>query len=182
MPKEEEEKKSDPIPELSPRSKRLAAWDQEDSDSSAEDGDPNFPDICFCQICNAEMDSPEAAQEHMSMTFHKNLEMISSVNTFREESISSHILFKQQKKKGIESNESDWLDHLKKEFFIIFEEEDKDSKIFDFFQSKIVNGMEEQDSSLFDNIALKNEIFTFILAQKKQFKCNYCMSEPFKSV
>jgi hypothetical protein len=118
----------------------------------------------------------------MSMTFHKNLEMISSVNTFREESISSHILFKQQKKKGIESNESDWLDHLKKEFFIIFEEEDKDSKIFDFFQSKIVNGMEEQDLSLFDNIALKNEIFTFILAQKKQFKCNYCMSEPFKSV
>ena len=121
------------------------------------------------------MDSPEAAQEHMNITFHKNMEMISSVNAFREESIASYILYKKNK-------DSDWLDHLKKEFLVIFEEPDKDSKFFDFFLSKIVDGMENQDLSLFDNIALKNEIFTFILAQNKKFKCNYCMSEPFESV
>ena len=140
---------------MSPKSKRAAAWELEDSSSDPESEDPSFPSICFCQVCNAEMDSPEAAKEHMLLTGHKNLEMISSVSSFREESSASLMLFKKNK-------ESDWLDHLRKEFSIIFEISDKNDKTFEFFQSKIVKGMEEKNLSLFDNISLKNEIFTFM--------------------
>ena len=93
----------------------------------------------------------------MNLTFHKNFEMISSVNTYREELSASYTLFKKNK-------ESDWLDHLRKEFSIIFEESDQESKIFEFFQAKIERGMKDQNLSLFDNISLKCEIFTFIMA------------------
>ena len=111
----------------------------------------------------------------MNLTFHKNFEMISSVNTYREELSASHTLYKKNK-------ESDWLDHLRKEFSIIFEKSDQESKIFEFFQSKIERGMKDQNLSLFDNNSLKCEIFTFMMAQKKQFKCSFCMSEPFESI
>jgi hypothetical protein len=93
----------------------LAAWDLEDEYSEDEQADPSFPEICFCQICNEEFDSPETAQDHMAKTLHENFEMISSVKSFKEEFEFSFALFNKSK-------ESDWLDHLKKEFCAIFDQ------------------------------------------------------------
>ena len=60
------------------------------------------------------------------------------------------------------------------EFRQIFDQ--LDDKVYGLFKHKI------GDESLFLNVELKNEIFTFILAQDKVYKCNFCRADTFESI
>ena len=79
--------------------------------------------------------------------------------------------------------ESDeWILMLKREFKIIYQlESDQDhfDKTFGIFKPKIEKSMSDKETplSLFENVALKAEIYEFLQAQKKIFKC-YCCEMP----
>ena len=70
-------------PSLSPKSKRAAAWDLEDDESSKDEEDPSFPDCCLCLVCNTQMQTEQEAHQHILKTFHKNFEMVTQ--NFHEE-------------------------------------------------------------------------------------------------
>ena len=148
------------------KAKRLAAWDAEDSDDEESSNDANFPSSSLCMICNQQFGSPETTKAHMDLTHHRNFEMVTSVEAFREEFDHSHILKKQGSK--------DWEEQLMAEFRQIFDQ--LDDKVYGLFKHKI------GDQSLFLNVELKNEIFTFILAQEKVYKCNFCRADTFESI
>jgi len=92
----EEEKKriTEERKKMSPRSKRMLAWELEDSDEDEQDEeeaeDLSFPETCLCLICNVELGSPEEAKEHIDKTLHKNMEMVNSIPGFAEEFDHSH--------------------------------------------------------------------------------------------
>ena len=92
--------------------------------------------------------------------------MVTSVEAFLEEFDHAHILKKQGSK--------DWEEQLMAEFRQIFDQ--LDDKVYGLFKHKI------GDQSLFKNVELKKEIFTFILAQDKVYKCNFCRSDTFESI
>ena len=74
---------------MSPRSKRDALWDLEDSEEEDEveeqEEDMCFPETCLCLVCGAELGSPEEAKEHIDKFNHNNLEMVNSIKGFAEE-------------------------------------------------------------------------------------------------
>jgi hypothetical protein len=113
-----------------------------------------------------ELDSPESAQAHIDLTNHKNFEMVASSKKFIEDFDHSSKL-----KKGSQ----DWQDQAKQEFRQIFEQ--SDDKFFEIFHQKISSSKK----SLFLNTSLKQEIYTFIMAQNKTFKCHNCKSQVFES-
>ena len=74
--------------ELSPKSKRLATWDLEDSCSDEDhdcSDDPSFPNSCICLICDEEFESAETAKLHLDKTRHESLEMVCSKKDFIEQ-------------------------------------------------------------------------------------------------
>ena len=165
--KEEEKKPIETSPKSLAKAKRLAAWEAEDSDDEdSEPHDANFPSCSLCMICNQEFSSPEATKKHMNLTRHQNFEMVTSLQAFLDEFDHSHTLRKQGSK--------DWEEQLKAEFRQIFDQ--LDDKVYGLFKAKI------GEKSLFLNVDLKLEIFTFILAQEKVYKCNYCEAEAFGSL
>jgi len=98
-------------------------------------------------------------------------------------------------KKAVEIAESKdeppaWEQQLKFEFNLIFELEgdspENAAKYFAIFQPKIQKSMTTQNKvaplSLFKNIPLKLEIFEFIQAQRKIYKCHSCDQLPFSSL
>lgn len=199
----EEEKKRimDEREKMSPRSKRMLAWELEDSDEDEDQEeeveDLAFPETCLCLICNTELASPEAAKEHIDKTLHKNFEMVNSIPAFAEEFENSLQMFKSFNNinNAVEMPENEdelpaWEQQLICEFNLIFELEgdspENAQKYFAIFQAKIKKAMTLQGKvapqSLFRNIPLKLEIFEFIQAQKKNYKCHSCSQPPFSSV
>lgn len=199
----EEEKKRimDEREKMSPRSKRMLAWELEDSDEDEDQEeeveDLAFPETCLCLICNVELASPEAAKEHIDKTLHKNFEMVNSIPAFAEEFENSLQMFKSFNNinNAVEMPENEdelpaWEQQLICEFNLIFELEgdspENAQKYFAIFQAKIKKAMTLQGKvapqSLFRNIPLKLEIFEFIQAQKKNYKCHSCSQPPFSSV
>ena len=86
--KKEDKMKREMLGELSPKSKRLATWDLEDSASDEDhdcSDDPSFPDSCICLICDEEFDNAEAAKLHLDRTRHESLEMVCSKKDFMEQ-------------------------------------------------------------------------------------------------
>ena len=89
----------------------------------------------------------------------------------------------------------EWLLILKREFKIIFQleaecESNQEifNKCFEIFRPKIElsmssSGLESVPPlSLFENFPLKLEIFEFLQAKKKIFKCNFCDTPAFETV
>lgn len=192
---------------MSPKSKRQMAWDLEDSYSDEQedeqDEDLSFPETCLCLVCNAELGCPEDAKNHIDKYGHNNLEMVCSVSGFAEEfdhSYSIYISYKTLSKNDMKIDqivEKDkvkeppaWQKQLKLEFNLIFELEGETpedaAKYFNIFLPKIEKSMignnQTGSMSLYQNIPLKLEIYEFIQASQKSYKCNCCNQESFSTV
>lgn len=206
---EEKKRVKEEMKQLSPKSKRQMAWDFEDSYSDEDDGqdeqddDLSFPETCLCLVTNTELGCPEDAKKHLDMFGQTNLEMVNSISGFAEEfdhSYSMYKSFKNISKKEIETDvivQKDqaieppaWQKQLKLEFNLIFEldgEEPEDAaKYFNIYLPKIEKSMKGQDQkgpmSLYQNVPLKLEIYEFIRASKKEYKCHCCNHVAFSSL
>lgn len=137
-----------------------------------EDDFDEYPDTLLCLICNQCFDSPEDTQKHVLLTTHDSFEMV-NVESYSEEMKESLFAFQR------DPENDEYLAMLKREFKIIFQlelEEDQDlfNKSLEIFKAKIVKAMKEESLSLFENVPLKAQIFEFLQAQKKIFKCYFC--------
>ena len=80
--------------ELSPKSKRLSMWDQEDSDDEELSDNLGEPMVAICLICNGSFDSPEHAKSHIDKTLHEQFEMAPSFKKFKKDFEISFDLYK----------------------------------------------------------------------------------------